>query len=77
MLNQMVCADGHVVGPKIYEQGDSWYEEPGCHHVRSENAGDDECVFIANFVTDKKAVEDKGLFGALLIFDADQNEGKM
>ena len=70
MLNQMVC-HGETIGPKIYEKGDSWYEPPGCHHVRSENVGDEEAIFIANFVTDAQEIEKKGLLQALVIMDAD------
>ncbi len=74
VLNQMVC-DGHSSGPKIYEKGDSWYEPPGCHHVRSENVGDKEAIFIASFVADAKRIEEKGLLGALVVMDADLDGG--
>jgi len=37
-------------GPKVYGPGESWYEAPGCHHVRSETVGSEEALFIANFV---------------------------
>lgn len=76
VLNQMVCADGHVVGPNIYEAGESWYEAPGCHHVRSENAGEEEALFVAAFVIDAKTVEEKGFGGALVQYDADLGEGE-
>jgi hypothetical protein len=82
MLNQMVCPDhdpeSQGTGPKIYSVGESWYEPPGCHHVRSENAGDEgeeEAEFIATFVIDKKKVDEEGL-GALVVIDADTKEGK-
>ncbi|EEU36644.1 uncharacterized protein NECHADRAFT_51650, partial [Fusarium vanettenii 77-13-4] len=48
VLNQMTRS--HDSGAKIYGPGESWYEAPGCHHVRSETVGDEECVFIANLI---------------------------
>lgn len=80
MLNQMVCPDDHDPetqgsGPKIYSAGETWYEPPGCHHVRAENAGDEEAEFIATFVIDKKKVDEKGM-GALIVIDADVQEEK-
>jgi hypothetical protein len=63
VLNQMVHkhvdpATGevrtHDSGAKIYGPGETWYEAPGCHHVRSETVGDEEALFLANLVvTDK------------------------
>jgi len=26
--------------PKVYKVGETWYERPGCHHTKSENASD-------------------------------------
>ncbi|KAJ9604168.1 hypothetical protein H2200_011002 [Cladophialophora chaetospira] len=75
MLNQMVC-DGESHGAKIHSEGDSWYEPPGCHHVRIENAGDEEAVFIANFVIETKKIEELGPFAALVQIDADDEEKK-
>lgn len=72
VLNQMVCADGHVVGPQIYEVGESWYEPPGCHHVQCSNAGDEEAVFVAAFVIDEAPIREKGIIAALTQFDADE-----
>ncbi|KIW58252.1 hypothetical protein PV05_02791 [Exophiala xenobiotica] len=64
MLNQMVCPnhdpDSQGSGPKIYAAGESWYEPPGCHHVRSENVGDEQAEFIATFVIDKETVNKEG-----------------
>ena len=71
----MVC-DGESHGPVIHKQGDSWYEPPGCHHVRSENAGDEEAVFVANFVIETKKIEELGMVGALVQIDADEDEKK-
>ncbi|KAM0542642.1 hypothetical protein ACHAPJ_012721 [Fusarium lateritium] len=59
VLNQMVHTHTdpktgktteHDSGPKIYGPGESWYEAPGCHHVRSETVGDEEAQFIANMI---------------------------
>lgn len=47
----------HDSGPKIYGPGESWYEAPGCHHVRSENAGEEEALFIANLVVGDEVFE--------------------
>lgn len=74
ILNQMICPDGHVEGPSVYEKGDSWYEMPGCHHVRSENVGDEEVVFVANFVVEQRLVEEKGVLTALVQIDAEEEE---
>lgn len=76
VLNQMVCADGHVIGPKIYERGESWYEPPGCHHVRSENAGDVEASFIASLIVEDAKIKEKGVMGALVVIDAAVEEEK-
>lgn len=74
VLNQMICADGHVVGPRVYEKGESWYEPPGCHHVRSENAGDEEAMFIASLIVDEEAIKRKGVMKALVVIDAELQE---
>lgn len=47
----------HYSGAKVYGPGESWYEAPGCHHVRSENVGDEEALFIANMVVSDKVFE--------------------
>ncbi|KAK3068667.1 hypothetical protein LTR53_013581 [Teratosphaeriaceae sp. CCFEE 6253] len=70
VLNQMVCG-AYTIGPKVYEKGESWYEAPGCHHVRSENVGDEEAVFIASMITDEKRIAEMGLLRALVVIDAD------
>ena len=73
VLNQMVC-DGESHGPTIHSEGDTWYEPPGCHHVRNENAGDDEAIFIANFVIETKKIEELGILKALVQIDAEEEE---
>ena len=79
MLNQMVCPDhgpeSQGSGPKVYSVGETWYEPPGCHHVRSENVGDEEAEFIATFVIDKKKVDTEGL-ESLVVIDAAVEEAK-
>ncbi|KAM0425923.1 hypothetical protein ACHAPT_008861 [Fusarium lateritium] len=59
VLNQMVHSHvdpktgethSHDSGAKVYGPGESWYEAPGCHHVRSETVGDEEAVFVANLI---------------------------
>ncbi|EWY89706.1 hypothetical protein FOYG_10508 [Fusarium oxysporum NRRL 32931] len=94
VLNQMVHtqvdqATGetqtHDSGAKVYGPGESWYEAPGCHHVRSENVGNDEALFIANLVVstdvfkglDVKArseEEDFAKIGRVFIIDKDVDE---
>jgi len=76
MLNQMECDGEESHGPKIHSEGDSWYEPPGCHHVRSENAGDEEAIFIANFVIETKKIEELGVVNALVQIDAAEEEKK-
>jgi len=79
MLNQMVCPhhdpDSQGTGPKIYGPGESWYEPPGCHHVRSETVGDEEALFHAVFVVEKEKVDKEGLM-SLVVIDADVEEAK-
>ncbi|OQV05510.1 hypothetical protein CLAIMM_10237 [Cladophialophora immunda] len=79
MLNQMVCPDhdpnSQGTGPKIYSVGESWYEPPGCHHVRSENAGDEEAEFLAVFVVSKEQIDKEGL-ASIVVIDAEVEERK-
>lgn len=79
MLNQMVCPDhdpeSQGTGPKVYSAGDTWYEPPGCHHVRSETVGDEEAEFVATFVIDRKKVDAEGL-RSLVVIDAEVEEAK-
>ena len=77
VLNQTVCPgedpNGQGSGPKIYKQGESWYEPPGCHHVRAENISGEEAEFIACFVIDKEKVDREGP-KALVVIDAEVEE---
>ena len=70
-LNQMNCDEPHV-----YVEGDTWYEAPGCHHIRSENAcktPDEEATFYAVLVIDDEVIEKEGYAG-LAVLDADVEE---
>lgn len=61
-----------------YKQGETWYERPGCHHVRSENVSDDpneEAVFYAVIVIDDATLE-KGGMESVFVLDADKEERK-
>lgn len=72
-------------GAKIYGPGESWFEAPGCHHVRSETVGDEESQFIANLIVTDKVFDGldmsaKGLeadfakIGRVFIIDKDIEE---
>jgi quercetin dioxygenase-like cupin family protein len=79
MLNQMVCpehdSESQGSGPRIYGTGESWYEPPGCHHVRSENPSDTEAAqFIAVLVADDERIERLGFIDALVQIDAAEEE---
>lgn len=80
MLNQMVCPnhdpDSQGTGPKVYSVGESWYEPPGCHHVRSETVGDEEAQFLAVFVVSREKVDKEGL-ASLVVIDAAAEEAKL
>lgn len=73
VVSQMIC-EGEDSEPKIYSAGETWYEPPGCHHVRLENVGDEEAVFIANFVIETKKIEEFGINDALVQIDAAEEE---
>ena len=78
---QMVCPDhdpeSQGSGVKTYTVGESWYEPPGCHHVRSENAStEEEAFFIVNLVQETKKIEELGMLNALVVIDADVEEKK-
>ncbi|CAM1501290.1 Fc.00g104520.m01.CDS01 [Cosmosporella sp. VM-42] len=47
----------HDGGANIYGPGETWFEAPGCHHVRSECIGDEDALFIANMVVSDKVFE--------------------
>jgi hypothetical protein len=77
MVHPGTDPEGQGTGPKIYGPGDSWYEPPGCHHVRSGNASETEdCQFQATFIIDTKTIEEMGVMDALVQIDAAQEEKK-
>ena len=62
--------------PKVYREGEAFYEAPGCHHVRSENAcesSDEEASFYAVFIADDEVIEKHGYEG-LVVIDAEMEE---
>ena len=76
---QMVCPgedpEGQGSGLKIFSPGDSWHEPPGCHHVVSSNASDEEdCQFIATLIVDTERIERLGVVDALVVIDAAEEE---
>lgn len=73
ILSQMIC-QGSSPEPRIYRPGDFWYEPPGCHHVRSENVGGEDGQILAVFIIDQQSIDEKGMIGALLQFDAEVEE---
>ena len=62
VLNQMNCDE-----PEIARSGECWYEAPGCHHVRGENACKTETAsFFAVLIVDDDVVKD-GYEGVVVI----------
>jgi len=48
---------------------------PGCHHVRSENVGDEEAQFVANLVIDSSRLEAaENPIAGVFIIDAEEEE---
>ncbi|KAG8527476.1 uncharacterized protein KY384_007628 [Bacidia gigantensis] len=60
---------------KTYKEGETWYESPGCHHVRSENNTKEEAAFYAVFIVDDKLIEESGYEG-LFVLDKEEEEKK-
>lgn len=63
---QMVCPgedpNGQGSRRKIFGPGESWHEPPGCHHVLSSNASEEEeCEFIATLIVDTERIEKLGI----------------
>ena len=76
---QTVCPgedpNGQGSGRKILGPGESWHEPPGCHHVLSSNASEDEeCEFIATMIVDTGRIEKLGIVNALVVIDAEEEE---
>lgn len=62
--------------PKVYHAGESWYEAPGCHHVRAENVSDTkEAKFYAVLIIKDEVIERDG-YESLVLLDADVAEQK-
>lgn len=62
VLNQMNCGE-----PEIAKSGQCWYEAPGCHHVRGENASKTKSAnFFAVLIVDDEVVQD-GYDGVVVI----------
>lgn len=62
VVNQMNCGE-----PEIAKPGDCWYEAPGCHHVRGENACKTETAsFLAVLIVDDEVVKD-GYEGVVVV----------
>lgn len=60
----------------VYKEGETWYEAPGCHHVRSENVSEgegEEASFYAVFVVDDEVIE-RGGYAGLVVLDAEVEE---
>lgn len=63
MLNQMNADPSFLVRP-----GETWFEGPGCHHVRGEDASDAfSASFYVVFVVDDDIIKDG--YKSLLIVD--------
>jgi len=62
------------LGVGVYESGQMWYEAPGCRHVRSENASEEEeASFYVNFIIDAdKLVGMDAIASVLTILDVDE-----
>ena len=68
-LNQMKQDEA-----KVYRKGETFYEPPGCHHVRCENVGEEgsgDAVFVAVMVVDDAVLEGDGYAG-LAVLDVDK-----
>ena len=65
-LNQMNSDE-----PFSSSSGDTFYEAPGCHHVRSENLSETEgASFSAVFIIDDEVVENG--YDQLMVLDAEK-----
>lgn len=64
--------------PRIYGEGESFFEAPGCHHVRGENASEtEEASFYAVFVVDDEVIEKKRYEGLAIVDAAAEEERKL
>lgn len=70
-LNQMNGDEPIICGP-----GDHWYEAPGCHHQRSENAGEGRAKFIAVLIVDDETIDHGRDPGAIFVLDKEVEMGE-
>ncbi|MCJ1375048.1 hypothetical protein MMC20_006282 [Loxospora ochrophaea] len=73
-LNQMNCDE-----PFVSREGETFYEAPGCHHVRSENACEnpvEEASFFAVMIIDQEIIERDGYEGLVVVDAAVEEKGK-
>ncbi|KAF2264378.1 hypothetical protein CC78DRAFT_601630 [Lojkania enalia] len=68
-LNQM-----NNNNPIVYTSGEFWYEAPGCHHQRSENAGDVNAKFFAVLIVDNEVIKDG--YGDIFVLDKEVENGE-
>lgn len=68
VLNQMNEEEPIISGP-----GETWYEGPGCHHVRSENVGegDEKARFFAVLIVEEEVVA--GDVGGIFVLDVERD----
>lgn len=72
---QAVCVKGEVLmgmndqEAKVYRAGESWFEDPGCHHrVSDNNSKTESAVFVATLVIATEVLDKEGL-GVLVQID--------
>ncbi|KAI5461849.1 hypothetical protein BGZ63DRAFT_356605, partial [Mariannaea sp. PMI_226] len=59
---------------RVYEQGETWFEAPGCHHKVSDNYSlTDSTKLLATFVVDTEVVE-RGGIAALVEYDEEYKD---
>ncbi|KAH8889162.1 hypothetical protein GQ53DRAFT_723349 [Thozetella sp. PMI_491] len=59
---------------RVFEQGESWFEAPGCHHkVSDNNSLTESAKLLATFVVDTDVVE-KGGIVALVEYDEEYRD---
>lgn len=62
--------------PTVRGAGETFYEAPGCHHVKAENACEgegEETQFYAVFIVDDEYFEKEG-YNGLLVLDAEAGQ---
>ena len=70
VLNQMICSK-----PSVASAGESFYEAPGCHHVRSENTiKTEDAQFSAVMIVDYEIL--KNGYELLVVLDAEKEQEK-